>query len=71
MAKAPIDIARATPHPQTFRRTLSEDRTQIESTCETCGEALSGTVRNGLPKREIQHFISCSKAARNNPAKIA
>jgi hypothetical protein len=71
MAKAPFNIIQATPHPETFRRTLSEDHTEIVSQCERCGEILSGTVRNGLPSREVKHFISCSKADRKSSAKAA
>jgi hypothetical protein len=69
MAKAPFSIMRAAQHLETFRRSLSEDHTEIRSQCERCGEILSGTVRNGLPKREVQHSVACSKADRESSAK--
>jgi hypothetical protein len=71
MAKTPISIVQVAAHPETFRRTLSEDHAEIVSRCEICGEVLTGTVRNGLPKREVQHFISCSEADRKASAKTA
>lgn len=48
-------------HHDTFDRKLSYDYMTIESTCEICGEVLRGTVSDGLPKREVEHFLSCVK----------
>jgi hypothetical protein len=63
MATRPISSSngrRSTP-PDTFDRKLSDDFAAIQSTCEMCGEVLVGSVSDGLPKREVEHFLACAK----------
>jgi hypothetical protein len=51
-----------------FVRTLSLDHLQILSTCTRCGRLLSGSVSDGLPRREVDHFLSCATQLKTNAA---
>jgi hypothetical protein len=66
-----VRVHHGVPYTDIFHRTLSEDHTQIVSRCELCGEVLIGSVSQGLPRREVEHFLTCRKKQAAKPAAAA
>ena len=56
-----VKVHHGAPSNDTFSRTLSNGGTKIVSRCELCGEVLVGSVSEGLPRREVEHFLACTK----------
>lgn len=58
-------MERLGPPPNTFSRSLLIDahhKTLIRSVCTRCGTIILGSVVEGLPRHELDHFERCQKA---------
>jgi hypothetical protein len=42
-----------------FRRQLINENAQIKSTCKLCGETITASVSEGLPRFEKEHLQAC------------